>query len=751
MTSGVLVWLVLAIAFVGLGASLRDAALVTVGLVIQWVSGVVLWMAARRGSASLNETLGVGLVLGTVLASLSGIAGNLIFGWDWWWLLPALVATAIGWKRREYLSLLRESSDLAAWWPVAVGLLVGIGLLWLNLRRYPLSWQGVWDGYHPDMVFFEALSYSVANFGSSDSIFMVGGDIRYHWLTYAWSGQLSTAFDAAPFMVLTRVLPVVALFGLVLLAVALVDLVARHQSDRLRMWARWIAVALVVPGGYLGAVNGTILNFDSPSQALTSAWVLAWMAILLIVVTEQHTSTWSWAALGCTAFAVTGGKVSSGAVIGVSVAVAAVVGIITRRPWWRQVLMAAVITGVAVGLAGLFFAWGSASPGDLRFLVWEGRASTIQGLNSSTGSRGVVLGTAGLLVAMTARWAGGIFLLADRSWRERIEPWLGVGFVLAGALPVIFFAQGVNETWFALTASAPLAVLSAVGVTVGWQRAGLGRRAALAAVLAGIAGFVAVSYVWTDQVWESGFGRFWGPWLGVAIAAGCGVLVALVRRHQIVMAFFAVAVLVLTVEAALGRGTPIVAAAVGGARDGASIRASELADPGLVGTSEAAVAQIDPGTGEQEDDDVQPDDTVKSEPVSAGTRPLHAWSSDHVDASNLLRREARTDDVIITNEVDAFLVPALTRRRTFISGAPYQALYGSTAAADLIPERLSTNGTFLESADPASVQAMCDVDARWVWLAADRSPDVDPEALGSVVLANDSVTVIRLNSTSCPR
>ena len=750
VVSGTAAWALLTLTFAGLGSSPRDAALVAIGIVIQWATGTILWTAVRRGLAPLLEALGVGLVLGPILAVLAGVVGNAVVNWAWWWLLPSVGAGIVWWTRR--FNVHRQSADghniSGLWWPVAAGFVVGLALLWLNLRRYPLSWQGVWDRYHPDMIFFEALSYSVANFGPSDSIFMVGGDIRYHWLTYAWSGQLSSAFDAAPFMVLTRVLPVVALLGLVLLAVALVDLVARDQSNRARMWARWIAVALVIPGGYLGAVNGTLLNFDSPSQALTSAWVLAWTVVAVVVVTRPQVGIWLWMTLALLAFAITGGKVSAGVVIGAGIAIAALVGVFLRRTWWRALLTAAVITVFAVGLAGLLFAWGSASPGDLRFLQWDGRASTIQGLNSSTGPRGVFLGTAGLLVAMTARWAGGVFLLGDGRWRARPEPWLGVGLVLAGVLPVILFAQGVNETWFALTASAPLAVLSAVGITVGWEKAGLGRGIAVGALLAGVVGFLAVSYIWTDQVWESGLGRFWSPWIGLAVAGFAGLLAALMRRQKAALTFIAVAVLVLIVEAALSRGTPIVAAAVGGARDGAGIRASQLADPGLVGTSEVDGAGAPAQQPNEDPLGLEPDQPA---PAPADARPVHAWSPDHQAAAEFLRNEAGTGDVIVTNEVDAFLVPALTRRQAFISGSPYQALYGSTAAAELIPGRLAENAAFLEARDPAIANEVCDSGARWVWFAADRTPSINPDSLGAVALSNDSVTIIRLNSTTCPR
>jgi len=593
------------------------------------------------------------------------------------------------------------------------------------------------------MAFFEALGTSTAIFGASDSLFMVGGDVRYHWLTYAWAGQLTATFDADPFMVLTRVLPLVALLGLVLLVVALTDLVARDLDANARMWARWIAVGLVVPGGYLGAVNGTILNFDSPSQSMTTPWLLAVVLVLLFVVKVFGLGRPMWPILSVLALltvAVTGGKVSSGVVATVAAGVTACAGMVLRRSWRRGMLIGALVILVAAGVAVVGFAWGAASPGDLRFLVWDGRASTIQGLNSSPGVRGVFLGTLTLVLAMSARWVGAAWLAGSKHWRDRIEPWLAAGLVLAAVAPVALFSQGVNETWFALTASAPLAALAAVGVVIAWERAGLGRGAAVAAVVVGALGLAFVSYIWTDQVWESGFGRFWGPWLGFALAGAWGLIWGLLRAHRRLVGALAVGTLVLTVEASLGRATPIIGALVGGARDGAGIRAAELAEPGLPVTSEITSTESRNVPSE-----------VGAGTVEAGAggsdRSASAWSENHAAAAEYLRTNADRADVVVTNETDAYLVPALTRMRTYISGVPYQALYGSAETAEAIPARLDENTRFLESADEASRQKVCDAGARWVWLASDRPVQGDVGSLGTVEFENDSVTVVRI--TGC--
>ena len=738
-------WVATAVLLVVLGASLRDAAFVALGVVFQLLTGALIWRRIRGFDCSPVELLGMGLALGTTVSVLAGVLGNLIVGWVWWWLTPLPLALIVVFLTRRGNSVASERPNsamhpwwMSGWWPVIAGMAVGLGLLLLNLRRYPLAWSGVWDGYHPDMVFFEALGSSTAIFGSSDSAFMVGGDIRYHWLTYAWAGQLTVAFETTPFMVLTRVLPLVALVGLILLVIAFVDLVGRDLKANVQMWARWIAVALVVPGGYLGAVNGTILNFDSPSQALSTPWLLSVLVVLMLVVQTSGHARSLWPVLAVLTFAVTGGKVSAGAVAVAAAGVLAVAGLALRRPWGRRALVAAVIVLAAVAVAGFVFVWGAASPGDLRLLEWNGRASTLQGLNSSPINRGVALGTLTLILAMAARWVGALWLIGSPSWRGRVEPWLAAGLVAAAVMPVVLFAQGVNETWFALTASAPLAALAAIGVVIGWERAELGRGAAVAAIAVGAVGLAAVSYIWTDQVWESGFGRFWGPWLGLVVAAAWGLAWGLLRAHKRLVGALAVATLVLTVEASLGRATPIIGALLGGARDGAGIRTAELAEPGLPRTP-----GID-ATGSV--DGVSEGITETAEPGAGGTaRSVSAWSDDHAAAAEYLRTNADRADVIVTNETDAFLVPALTRMRTYISGVPYQALYGSTATADDIPARLDTNTRFLETGDAASLREVCDAGAQWVWLAADRLVQGDLVSSGTVEFENDSVTVVRIS------
>ena len=144
--------LVVALVCTALGASLRDSLLVSAAVVLQTSAGWVLWDLTRRGQAGGIELLGVGLVLGPVLCVLAGVVGNAIVAWEWWWLAPVPIAWLTWWLVRsdgapaEQVCRTSEPWWHSAWVVVTVGVLVGLVLLLLNLRRYPLDPQSVWDG-----------------------------------------------------------------------------------------------------------------------------------------------------------------------------------------------------------------------------------------------------------------------------------------------------------------------------------------------------------------------------------------------------------------------------------------------------------------------------------------------------------------------------------------------------------------------------------------------------------------------------
>ncbi|MDP2014777.1 MAG: hypothetical protein Q8L05_11185, partial [Actinomycetota bacterium] len=492
----------------------------------------------RRGRAHIVEVLGIGLALGTAAAALSGV---LLWQWLplWGWALPSVIAFVLAfilqWRFDSILGRSGSSSSTPTgrrWFaidrPSLVALLIALALgaiaLASSIGSYPLTWSGTLSSYHPDMLFFEALSTSLAHFGPSDSIFSNnifagGNELRYHWLTYAWSGQISQVVDAQPFLVLTRVLPVTALVGSVLIAVAWT-----RRLTAMR-WAPTIAAVLIVTGGYVGATYGTILNFDSPSQQLATVWVLALcLALWQVVAHSQATRLLPLlAVIVLLSAAATLGKVSTGIVALAAWGFVSVVALLRRELWAARAW--AALTCAGIGAATVYFAYlsGSAEGGGLGLGSLLNKASSVQGLNPTDARWGILLGTGFLLLAMAARWIGLVWLVGSRSTRWQPVTIFGLGLVVASVASVLLISGGLNDTWFALAASAPLSIISAVGIAHALQAIAPRMRWAptgpvVAAVVVGIFASVLIAVIWTFGPGHSPFLRWAGPMLAYVLA-----------------------------------------------------------------------------------------------------------------------------------------------------------------------------------------------------------------------------------------
>ncbi len=275
-------WLGIGVGFVGLGTGVfllgnPDAAMGSRRLAAQSIAGGIITVWLTRRSLTVLEFVGLSIAVGSTLVVISGV----VLGWAgvtarlWGW-LGLLIVLVVGWllfRRRRG----RDQEQSVTWdrrgAVVAAGLgaVVGIAAVAVNARRYVLA--GPWDRYHPDMPFFEVLGTSAVTFGPGSDALMVGDQIRYHWFSYVWPGQLTVGLELEPFVALTRVIPVAVAIGLVALVAGLVGRMTRSW------WTPTLAVALITTGGFVGAAYGVVLNVDSPSTAVTSLWVLAFIAV----------------------------------------------------------------------------------------------------------------------------------------------------------------------------------------------------------------------------------------------------------------------------------------------------------------------------------------------------------------------------------------------------------------------------------------------------------------------------------------
>lgn len=696
-------------------------------VLVQAVSGGYFWRVLRSGPMSWSEAAGMGLALGTAGAVLAGCLGFFLPLESpvrpWMWAIPALASAGFFVVRRSrgLTSAPLERPPAAEWVAVLIGLIVGLISLLGNLANYPLEWVGAWDGYHQDMVFFEALASGSSVFSPTDSIFMAGADIRYHWLSYAWAGQLTAASGAGPFVVLTRVLPIVALVGTLLVAVGW----SRRLSRQ--VWVPSLAALLLVSGGYVGAIYGAILNFDSPSQALTTLWLLGLSVALLVALNGGR--AWAWAVtVFVLSLAVSGGKFSSIVVAAGGFGLVTLVALATRAPWRRRALLLSAVGVVATLCTYVLLVSGSAQSGGLGLWSLLDRASSVQGLNPQMTDRGILVGTGLLVVAIVARWAGLAWLVADRRTRLRPETILGVGMALVGILTIALVSGGFNDMWFALAASAPISVLSAVGVgnataalTAGGEpgdRSPIGRPVAWAFGL-GLVAAIPVAVVWGTGAYAVGGWRWASPLLGIALAlivAGC-LAWARPRVDRRAHHFLGFLVIVGVGMSVFGRPIYLVVDRIMAPQSAPHDAISYAPVVGFVGSI-----------------DRDPMPTLTSDQFAAG-----AW----------LRSRSQIDDLIATNVTYSPLVSAVTGRRTLVSGIHYQAPYGRPADIEELLDRERVSYAFIDSPSAATAEPLCAQGVDWVWVNPERTSIRQWMPWARIELENPNVVLLRLASEQC--
>lgn len=692
----------------------------------QVVAGSYLWrvMSAHRRMTGM-EAIGMGVALGTAAAVVFGSLGQLLpvglWARNWVWLVPALFAGGLWWVRRAQH---RRVPQLSAT-PRAelVGVLAGLGLgllmLWANLSNYPLAGSGDWTGFHQDMVFFEALTQSTSQFSAADSIFMAGNEIRYHWLTYAWVGQLSSAAAAEPFLVLTRVLPLVSLVGSVLVAVAWARSLSRSA------WVPTLAALLLVTGGYVGAVYGAILNFDSPSQALTTMWLLALLMGLLMALDAPHAARW-WSFAFLMSLAVAGGKFSTIIVAAGGFGALLIFGFVTNASWRARALLLSGAGILAVVIVYFVMVSGSAQAGGLGLWSLLDRASSVQGLNPQTTARGIVAGTALLIVAMAARWAGVVWLMIRPETRKRPETVMAVGLLVVAVSTIALLSGGFNDMWFALAASAPLSVLSAAGVglfageVVHESSVRRGHVWTLWAVTAALVCAVAAAMVWGTGAYAVGGWRWAAPLIAVAGAAAIGVVMSSVSR-----------------SISMPRSLRIIGFVL-------------MASVAMAAISRPLYLLVDRVMQPQ----TAPHDTRTFAPVtqfvdSLDRTSLFTITEDQRNAGAYLRTASQVSDLVATNATYSPLVAALGERRTYISGIHYQAPYGRS---EVIPELLlreQQSWQFIDAPSELSAAELCASGVHWVWIDRAKTATHDWQPWAVEVFASPSVYILKLDRGVC--
>jgi hypothetical protein len=282
------------------------------------------------------------------------------------------------------------------------------------------------------------------------------------------------------------------------------------------------------------------------------------------------------------------------------------------------------------------------------------------------------------------------------------------GMAAFGLTSLLVLGQGINDSWFALSASAPLSVAAAVGVASALRSAGMHsvrptKQVAVTAASGVLAGAVVL------VLWQQPGDRFrWlAPISAVVITGSVGAF--LWRGIRGVALGLTVG---LTVAAVLARLLP-------------------LAGP-LVSTREGTRL---------------PSEFSSIETVELRDNELLVpWGQSERDAGSWLRSRAEAEGLIATNRTRSPLVAALTGLPTYLSGAHYQVPYGPRGALEEVLVRDGLSHDFINEPNEARWRSLCEAGVRWLWIDASLTQTRSWEPYAEIMWQEEPVLLALIRS-----
>lgn len=460
-----------------------------------------------------------GVVLTIAVALVWAMAVGLVLRSDavTWLSLPvlAVVAAVVSAVRPGLLAVPRIDARPGVLAAGACASLVALALNRYQWERYRLTQPIDYTTFHPDSLFLQVVGTASHTTGSGTGG-MSDWPLRYHWLSYAMSAGLESFTGSAAFAGMTRALPVVAIAGLAFLAAAWA---ARARAP---LWVAWLAALLVVIGRFVGDLSIVPVNWDSLSQTVSGPILV--LACFLAVYLPRRRPVLLVVVFTGVAFVLTGTKLSAGAVLVGAVVVLAVVAYLRGDPARRPTV--AVVAACVAGAVAAFVLLesGQADGGGLGLRDVRDPAALWTSLQP----------TVATTLALVPGWAGLIFLAARpvRQWSRATA--LGAGLAVGGLAPLWLMAESrPNNTWFLVSATTVVWVISAVGAGRAVRRSLSEARARRHVVVAAAVVAVGTAVVWAGAMRVSGLAVTVVAQVVFLVILGVGVAVAawLLRRR----------------------------------------------------------------------------------------------------------------------------------------------------------------------------------------------------------------------------
>ena len=484
------------------GVSVLESSKLSAELAVQFTAGTALWFAVGNfRPLKLPEAIGMGIALGTSITTFSQMIFRNTFLSDFTWAVPLLVLIVLvkTWKLQFVEKLFDfefsfRTEDLfsivlifgfttlaiaSIWWwlyPFALGIFtVPIVACKFLKKQKPnlviksitsmmffvsfllsIKLQGVndfWKVISNDQVFSESMSWSILKWGSYDSPFAAGTPINYHWFALLWSGATSAAVNAGPWIVMTRVVPLISYLGIFCLLWHL-----SHNYFR-RLSAPIIACTfLVLYSNHLG------LSFtrytSSPTFLLSCVWLLAFTHTIFRY--WENPSVRLLVSSSALLFMTFGGKIMNGA-IGYSATVFALsIGFLIRQKRLsNRSILALAVASTASLICVYLSVYQNNQPGNLNYLLTESLLAVQLGLLTREKSSVFRLISNLFIVSlMMLPMIAMLLFTLKRVFRRDFRFWYVIGSIIAG-LTLTFMTShpGASQLYFWLASMVVTAIL----------------------------------------------------------------------------------------------------------------------------------------------------------------------------------------------------------------------------------------------------------------------------------------------------
>jgi len=642
----------------------------------------------ERFGAGLVLSAGVVLIVSQVLRPIAGPRLQLLV---FFVLLLLILLTTHRRSERKDMGAPITFTTFAASVPAMFGV---IGF-WLD---HPLNPE-FQRQYFLDVPFFQAISTGLYEFGPWQNILISGLPTRYHWFVYGWIGALDGWSEAEPYLVLTRLSPLISLVATASLTASISWRCARNKK------AVFVSVLLATTSiSFFRLGIGSLLPEYSPSHSVSVAWMLLAVLMILEIYRSGVLGVWVGLSLFVISAMAIGGKVTHGIIL-----VSGCFGLLvaSRTDQKRRI---AVLKTFLLVLSGSLIAFVS-------FLL----GGTGNGLKFGVGTSspipfiGVPVVISFRLLAWTGRLAAGFF--APKATRDS-PLWalkaMAPAIAITGFLGfVITTHPGGSNSYFMYSASSVLVILAGLGVAQIWSHWNLRLKWAAVSVSLVLA---LGSFCWLLQgdslvrrILPSGaidVGKISDAATGPLVWMACLLSAALISRKRDLLASMSVMLLVFV---AIGMGL-----------------ANDFRDLAYRSTSGS----------------------------------IAVFSRSQEEAANWLRDSpADGEELVITNrfceriedtppDCDGpgraryFWVAASTEHKMLVEG--YEFVFGFDYLPESTQSRVRMSTEFAEMPTRDLHRALWNMGGRWVWLDLTQPSAMDWSGFGEVAFENDAVRIVRL-------